>query len=212
MKKYKCSNIAGQQFNSWYVIKEAPQRPPRTRYWFCRCVCGKEREVSQHQLTSGKSKSCGCSHSGNHKTHDMCQTITYRSWQYMRNRCNNPHTTQYRFYGGRGIRVCQRWNKFENFLTDMGIRPTKEYSIERKNNDGNYEPNNCHWVNQIEQANNKRSNNIITFQGKTQTVTQWGRELGIKPKNIFQRLYCGATPEQALNTKLNVKIVHNIIP
>ena len=113
------------------------------------------------------------------KTHGMSNRSEYWIWKSMRSRCNNVKTENYKNYGGRGIKVCKRWDSFENFYKDMGPRPSSEYSIERLDNDGNYEPSNCKWGTREEQQNNMRSNVLITYQDKTQTLAQWCRELKV---------------------------------
>ncbi len=114
----------------------------------------------------------------NNKTHGRCGTPEYRTWRDMKNRCYNHKNADYKHYGGRGIVVCERWrNSFMNFYSDMGPRP-KDLTLERKNNDGDYEPGNCKWVSMREQRRNSRQNRIIEFNGKKQCLADWAKEFG----------------------------------
>jgi hypothetical protein len=106
----------------------------------------------------------------------------------MKGRCQNPNNHKYPIYGARGIKVCDRWQKFENFLADMGERPSKKYSIDRIDNDGHYTPDNCRWADRYEQQNNTRRNRLITINGETKTMSQWGRQFGISPDTIWNRI------------------------
>jgi hypothetical protein len=116
----------------------------------------------------------------------------------MIDRCSNPESDSYSNYGGRGIKVCDRWlNSFENFLADMGPKPGPEYSIDRKDNDRDYEPGNCRWATELEQQNNRRNNRWIQGFGRTQTLTQWSIELGIPRKTLSDRLGRGMSLENA---------------
>lgn len=112
---------------------------------------------------------------------------TYKSWLMMRQRCLRPHSVQYPWYGGRGIKICKRWLRFENFLADMGERPAGK-TLERRHNDRNYTPANCVWASQKHQCNNQRTNVRVTFQGRTQTAAQWADELGIGRERLYWRL------------------------
>jgi len=128
--------------------------------WRCRCACGKETIVMSGDLTSGKSKSCGClkkerAHEIN-TTHGMCGTPEYTAWQGMLKRCYNPNNTSYKNYGGRGISVHERWLRFENFYDDIGPKPSPDHSLDRIDNDGNYEPSNIRWATRTEQNRNQR--------------------------------------------------------
>ena len=131
--------------------------------WFCECSCGNTCVVVGYNLTTGHTTSCGCLQkeilSINRKTHGKSLLVEYKIWIDMKKRCYNKKATAYKDYGGRGIIVCLMWkNSFENFLADMGERPSNKHSIDRKDNDGNYEPGNCKWSTKTEQANNTRKN------------------------------------------------------
>lgn len=127
----------------------------------------------------------------------------YSIWMNLRARCNNPNTTHYDRYGGRGIRVCQRWtDDFMNFLSDMGRRPSRSHSIDRIDNDGDYEPSNCRWATRSEQSRNRRSSRFIEFGGKTQTLADWADEKGMHQKTLHNRLRKGWTIERALTQPL----------
>lgn len=120
------------------------------------------------------------------KTHHMYGTREYIAWRNMKGRCLNPNDNRYHRYGGRGIRVCDRWLSFENFYADMG--PSNGLTLERINVDGNYEPENCCWIPMREQGVNTSKTRFLNFAGKTQSVAQWARELGVKPQTISMRL------------------------
>lgn len=115
----------------------------------------------------------------------------------MINRCTDTDNQAYESYGGRGIRVCERWLTFENFFADMGM-PARGMTLDRRDNDGNYEPSNCRWASKQDQANNRRSNKFIEFRGKNQTQAQWERELGLRRGQIYDRLARGWSVESAL--------------
>lgn len=135
--------------------------------------------------------------------HGMSTTSEHCIWRSMKNRCHSPGDKGYRLYGGRGIQVCERWrNSFSAFYADMGPRPTAKHSIDRINNERNYEPGNCRWATREEQGNNTRVNVRLLFQGESLTVPQWARRLGINEDTITWRLRRGWTVEKALTTPL----------
>jgi len=176
----------------------------------CECSCGNASVVMCNSLKSGNTKSCGCFNrqraAETHTKHGLSRAPEYDIWKDMKDRCGNPNNKRCQDYGGRGIRVCDRWldpeSGFANFYTDMGPRPSNKHSIERNSVNGDYCPENCRWATWSEQARNKRSNVMITYNWKTQCVAAWAEELGIPGKNICRRLKAGWTAEKALTTKV----------
>lgn len=187
----------------WKPLKRSGSHP----FWKCKCRCGNETLVSAYKLASGHTKSCGCYNLevlvARSKTHGQFvgkkMTPAYCSWSCMIQRATNPNLKGFKNYAGRGITVCARWLKFENFFADMGKRPTGTM-LDRIDTNGNYEPGNCRWATRIESANNTRTNRWITFNGKTQTLAQWSREVGLKRLTLFTRLKLGWTVEKTLTT------------
>lgn len=155
-------NLKGQRFGRWTVLKRTSSRRWGS-YWVCICDCGTRKEVSQGSLRRGDTRSCGCLRvevvRALFQTHGHGHPISpeYRAWRNMINRCERPATKEFKDYGARGIRVCPRWrSSFENFLADIGLRPSPNHSLDRVDNDGNYEPGNCRWATRLEQQHNKR--------------------------------------------------------
>jgi hypothetical protein len=150
-------NLAGQVFGRWTALTLT-----RLRFyaaWVCRCECGTERIVRAADLLNGSSVSCGCYRRERNLEfcfkHGAVGTRTYRIWKGMHTRCTNPRRADYKHYGGRGIRICERWSDFRNFIADMGECPPG-LTLERNENNGNYEPGNCRWATQLEQVHNQR--------------------------------------------------------
>lgn len=150
-------NLSGQKFNHLRIIKFSHTDSRRQSYWLCLCDCGNKHIVRSDGLKNGGTKSCGCLFIKVHTIHGMTKTPEYGSWNRMRHRCYFTTDKSYKDYGGRGITVCERWKtNFKNFFDDMGLRPSPKHTIDRINNNGNYEPTNCKWSTRSEQMRNKR--------------------------------------------------------
>lgn len=190
----------GEKYNRWTVLKVLPDA-----IRLCRCECGTVKPVFRNALRRGMSKSCGCFKADKQLKHGHAtpgaHSPTYNVWHGMMQRCFNEKTSGYKYYGGRGIKVCVRWQTFENFLADMGERP-EGLSIDRyPNNDGNYEPGNCRWATAKEQNNNSRHNRLVTLNGQTKNLKQWADHLGLKIAFVAQRIIRGWSPERALTER-----------
>jgi len=182
----------GATFGNWTVIDQMIIKGHCVS--LCKCKCGTERLIRNADLRAGR-KSCRCSM----RTRDGKSTSQeYICWRNMIARCTNPATDSYYLYGGRGIRVCDRWLVFSQFLDDMGDIPSKGMSIDRIDSDGHYEPSNCRWATSYEQARNRRNNHRITAYGETLTLTQWAARSKINASTIYRRLKRGLTGEDAI--------------
>lgn len=198
----------GDRFGMLVVLRFADIQSGHRRY-LCACDCGQEKIILSGSLKTGVSQSCGClqraltSKRNTKHGHTIggVRSREHNAWHQMVQRCTNLNYKRYAEWGGRGIKVCERWLVFENFLADMGLSPSSKHSIDRyPNNDGNYEPGNCRWATMKEQCNNKNNNHLLTHGGRTQTVTQWAEEIGIKRSIIFERVHSGWSTELALMT------------
>lgn len=139
---------------------------------------------------------------GHSHGHEGKQTRTYRIWSGMKSRCTNPKMRIYKYYGGRGIKVCDRWQSFANFLSDMGECPSSAHSIDRKDGNGHYEPGNCRWATTKEQHRNRSNNRRVTAFGQTLTIVEWAELKGFDPKTLQMRFQRGWGAERALSTPL----------
>jgi hypothetical protein len=197
-------NLVGQRFGMLIVKAEGARTPGGGRTWTCLCDCGGLTTTRQSNLRNGHTSSCGCFRSvattRNKTRHGMSQSPEHKIWRSMLTRCSNPNEKVFEHYGGRGIAVCERWQIFENFYADMGPRPSPAHSIDRRDNNGNYEPGNCRWATRTEQGNNRRANRVLTINGRTKTSTEWARDVGLSPLMVAGRLHHGWTPEEAVFT------------
>lgn len=196
-------DLTDRVFGRWHVISFSHTTNIGHAYWNCVCECGTHRAVSGTSLIRGSSKSCGCFNRERaiecSTKHGKCHTPEYRVWKKLLRRCYEQNDKSYHNYGGRGIAVCDQWrNSFESFINDMGTRPSKNHSIDRIDNDGNYEPNNCRWATPKQQSRNRRVNIMLTCHGKTMCISDWSREVGITIGAIKWRLKQGWSIERAL--------------
>ena len=195
-------NLIGKKFNKLTIIKEIGKAKNGQSIWLCKCDCGNITKVMYGNLVKGTVKSCGCLRKENIKNriikHNKSSTRLYTTFYKMKARCYNKNDPAYKNYGGRGIKVCDKWldkeNGFMNFYNwamDNGYdenKNKKEQSLDRINVNGNYEPNNCRWATAKQQANNTRINHIINYCGKKYTLTQLSDFLGIKLNTLIWRL------------------------
>lgn len=208
MMAFKYIDISGLSFGRLKVISHAGTAN-KGSLWNCLCECGNVAIVRAKCLKSGSTMSCGCLHK--QRSAEACikrltkhgktaggNTRVYRIWANMISRCTNANFDSYKYYGGRGITVCNRWLEFTNFLKDMG-EPGEKESIDRIDSNGNYEPENCRWATRGTQMNNTRRNVFLEIYGRSLTVAQWSNEPNAVPaKTIYCRLKNGWGAEDAV--------------
>lgn len=206
-------DLIGKTISNFTIVELAAPDSGRIM-WRCRCSCGNERVLRQTALLQGRPRQCSSCHiqqigAGN-KRHGHSvgyhRSPEHRVWSNMCNRCHNPNNPKYPRYGGRGISVCERWLDFANFLADMGLRPSAQHTIERKNNNGDYEPGNCCWATWKQQARNTSRCLYLEFAGKRQTATEWSAETGIGYPLLLWRIHKGWGTERALTTPVRIHI------
>lgn len=197
-------DLVGKRFARWLVVSESS----RKSHFECVCECGSRKLVRRSNLAEGRSKSCGCLmrevNKLTRRTHGASSggkiTAEYSAWIRMRDRCQNANSKSYSDYGGRGISVCNRWDRsFEAFLSDMGKRPSGKHSIERIDVNGDYEPKNCKWATRLEQARNKTSNVLVECDGRMVPMSVAAERNGIPYKTVASRLSKGWPPERAVS-------------
>ena len=202
-------DLSGRRFGKLTVLRRTTNRGNKTM-WECECDCGSVTVVSGSNLVQGNVKSCGClwketvpSVNKEKRTrHSESNTKLHKTWCNMRYRCNNPNCKFYSNYGGRGIKICKEWEIYENFRDWSLANGFEEgLSIDRIDNDGNYEPTNCRWVETKTQINNRRVSHNLTYQGVTHTIAEWSDITGIKWTTIKERLKHGWSIEKVLTTK-----------
>jgi len=198
-------DFTGKTFGRLVGIARVPAKgKSRSPRWSFKCTCGTVFSASGRDVKSGKTASCGCLQveltRARNSTHGKSRSKTYASWGSMISRCSNEKLPTFKHYGGRGISVCPRWTTFENFLADMGPRPVGT-TLDRIDNNGNYEPGNCRWATIVEQRNNCRSNHLVTFKHMTRTIADWARVVGIPYFTLHARVSkYGWSAERALTT------------
>lgn len=221
----------GEKFNRLLIQDEYKKSGCKHRIALCLCDCGTVKEFNKNRVTSGATKSCGCYASemarisinatrltrvlspearkkmgGDTRfkpTHGMKKTPIYAVWNSMISRCTLESCTSYRNYGARGVYVCEKWRKFENFYSDMGDRPDG-MTLERIDNDGNYFPENCKWDTPKNQSRNKRTNRLISYKGETRCLVEWSEIFNLKQNTLSRRLKLGWSLEKAFTQKVKV--------
>lgn len=201
-------DLTGQKFGMLTVTNEHESRVndsgKRRTYWKCICDCGNEKYIEASCLKKGNTVSCGCKKKKQFMTHGLSDTRLYEIWTDMKQRCYNPRSVAYEYYGGRGIAICDEWKNdfmaFYSWANENGY--ADNLTIERKDFNGNYEPDNCCWITLFEQQGNTRRNTFLTNNGEKHTVAEWARIKGVRPGLIWGRLGRGWSVEDALNVPL----------
>lgn len=193
----RVEDLCGQIFHNLTVISFV-ERKNNSTIWLCSCRCKKSKQimVSSASLKSGNTKSCGCLKIEKcvitHTKHGLTESKEYKIWCGIKRRCYNKKYMGYKNYGGRGIKMCDRWlESFEYFYEDMGPRPSDSHSIDRIDNDGDYSKENCRWTTREEQNNNTSRNIYLTYNNVTKTISQWAKELNISSSTIKYRINKG---------------------
>lgn len=203
----------GARFHRLEVIEYAGKNQHGAKSWLCRCDCGNKKNVLASSLHHHRTLSCGCwkvkvtternTVHGQSKRQGM--TPEYYAWVGLKQRATNPNCVGADNYSGRGITVCDRWlHSFQAFFSDMGPRPSSRHSVDRINNDGNYEPSNCRWATKTQQCENQRRARMLEFRGETLNLSEIARRTGLKYLILFRRLKRGWNLERAVSTPVKM--------
>lgn len=195
-------NLVGKKFNSFTVLRLS--HIEHTAFYLCRCDCGKEL-IIKGTLISRKSKpqkSCNECYQKRRLLHGMTNTKEFFAWRGILSRCGNPNDDAYSNYGGRGIKVCERWKEFKNFYEDMGLAPSKKHSLDRKENNKGYYKDNCRWVVMKVQQRNKRNNYVVEYNGDKKCLSEWAEVIGICHSTLYYRLKRGWDIEKTFCTPI----------
>ena len=200
----KVIEMSGRRFGLLTVIDRAESKSGKA-YWNCVCDCGNVTVASGSNLRSGAVKSCGCLLKKEKDTHHLSGTRLYRIWRAMINRCTDENYWAYKYYGAKGVTICEQWEndfvEFKNWSESSGY--CDSLTLDRIDNNKGYSPENCKWSTRKQQSNNRSFCKMIEYQGRTQTLMQWCEELGLNYKRTHSRLYrCGWTFEQAISTPM----------
>lgn len=194
-------NLAGQRFGHLVALVATHHRGRVA--WECRCDCGALCTPQSSSLVSGNTQSCGCFGRANSTaavtTHGETGSVEHMAWKQAIGRCENPRKPNFPDYGGRGIRVCERWrSSFPNFLADMGRRPSRQHSLDRIDVNGDYSPDNCRWATPAQQSRNRRSNVWVELDGETLTCSDAAQRIGMSKATLSRRLKRGMEPREAM--------------
>lgn len=215
-KEYRGRNVSGKRFGRLLVVSKFPfhQEDKKPPAWQCECDCGNIVYVPTSRLTTGNTKSCGCIHKeqlrarvtthGHKPLHGKIHPLYYR-WYGMIQRCEHKNNRAYRWYGGKGIKVCQRWHDFQKFLDDMESKFKPGLTIERRDSNKDYEPQNCYWATWSTQRETMGNHSkILTLNGQSLSLLDWSSKLGIKPGTIHSRLNSGWSVQKTLSEPLDL--------
>ena len=195
-------DLIGQSFSHLFVLNYVGSDNNGHALWNCKCECGKEKVIPAHKLMQGEVKSCGCMH--RKYSHGLTNTRLYHIWRTTKARCLDKNAQKYSSYGGRGISICDEWkDNFQAFYEwAMANGYDDDLTIDRIDANGNYEPSNCRWATSKEQANNRRTNRYIEFEGVVHTISEWSDITGITKSALYHRFSRGWSAEKALTTPM----------
>lgn len=207
-KMSKLIDLTGKRFGKLTVIKRAENAENGFSRWECQCDCGNKKIVRGNDLRSGSVKSCGCLRKTPFNTkHRESGTKLYRKWISILRRCESPKCPYYKNYGARGITVCDEWHDYLTFKKWVEeTQPSEDFTIDRIDNNKGYSPENCRWASKKSQANNRRSNILIEYQGETHNLTEWSEILGFNYKSVHNRMYkLGWSFEKSISVPIDIK-------
>lgn len=209
LTKFRGKDLTGNVYGRLTVVSFSYRDKRSNSFWRCDCICGKQSTVRIGDLNSGNTTSCGCYREEQSNkalierstTHGETGTRLYNIWRGIKQRCRYEKFIGYEYYGGRGIDVCNEWHDSYECFRDWALSNGYEdnLTIDRIDNDGNYEPSNCVWSTYLEQANNRRDNNVITHNGHSKTVSQWAEHLGVNKSTLGMRLQSGWSESETLD-------------